>query len=75
MYIIKQNNSGKWILIKKGAKKASKVFNTKAEAVAYAEAKHYKYDIAGTKVDNVARKIKNLDDCQNEQCRIYINAD
>ena len=58
MYIIKQNNSGKWILIKKGAKKASKVFNTRAEAVAYAEAKNYKYDIAGTKVDNVAKKMK-----------------
>lgn len=58
MYIIKQNSSGKWIIIKKGAKKASKVFSSKAEAIAYAEAKGYKYDVAGTKVDNVARKIK-----------------
>ena len=57
MYIIKEKND-KWILIKKGAKRAAKTFNTKAEAVSYAEMKGYKYDIAGTKIDNVARKIK-----------------
>ncbi len=58
MYIIKQNKSGKWILIKKGAQRATKTFDSKAQAVAYAEAKKYKYDIAGTNVDNVARAVK-----------------
>ncbi len=58
MYIIKQNKSGKWILIKKGAKRAAKTFSSKAQAVAYAESKGYKYDIAGTNVDNVARAVK-----------------
>ncbi len=55
MYIIKEKK-GKWILIKKGSKRATKTFSSKAQAVAYAEAKGYKYDIAGTKVDNVIRK-------------------
>ncbi len=57
MYIIKEKNN-KWILIKKGAKKATKVFDTKSAAIAYAEMKGYKYDVAGTKVDNVIRKAK-----------------
>ncbi|MBR4496019.1 MAG: MBL fold metallo-hydrolase [Acholeplasmatales bacterium] len=57
MYIIKEKNN-KWILIKKGSKRATKTFSSKAEAIAYAEMKGYKYDIAGTKVDNVIRKAK-----------------
>ena len=57
MYIIKENK-GKWILIKKGSKRSTKTFSSKAEAIAYAEMKGYKYDIAGTKVDNVIRKAK-----------------
>lgn len=57
MYIIKEKNN-KWILIKKDSKRATKTFSSKAEAVAYAEMKGYKYDIAGTKVDNIVRKAK-----------------
>ncbi len=37
MYIVKQNKKQQWIIIKKGAKRASKVFGTKAEAIMYAE--------------------------------------
>lgn len=37
MYIIKQNKNEKWIIIKKGAKRATRIFDTKLEAVMYAK--------------------------------------
>ncbi|MBE6136851.1 MAG: MBL fold metallo-hydrolase [Erysipelotrichaceae bacterium] len=43
MYIVKKNNSGEWIIIKEGGKRATKVFDTKAEAVFYAK-EHYPDD-------------------------------
>ena len=39
MYIIKQNKNKEWILIKKGAKRATRIFQTKLEAEMYAKAK------------------------------------
>lgn len=39
MYVIKQNKKKEWILIKKGAKRATRIFQTKLEAEMYAKAK------------------------------------
>ena len=40
MYVVKKNNNGQWIVIKKGAKRASKAFDSKAEAIMYAKNKY-----------------------------------
>lgn len=40
MYLVKKNNNDQWIVIKKGAKRASKVFDSKAEAIIYAKNKY-----------------------------------
>ena len=39
MYVIKQHKKKEWILIKKGAKRATRIFQTKLEAEMYAKAK------------------------------------
>lgn len=39
MYIVKKNKQKKWIVIAEGKKRASKVFETKVEAIAYATKK------------------------------------
>ncbi len=40
MYVIKKNDEGKWIIIKEGNKRATKVFDTKEAAILYAEGKY-----------------------------------
>lgn len=61
MYEVKKNKQGKWIIIKKGAKRASKSFNTKMEAVEYAEM-HYKdrYEVKQTDEPIVHKKKKKI---------------
>ena len=56
MYIVKKNNDDKWIIIKEGNKRATKVFESKAEAVAYAE-KKYKDDYKIEDEFEVVRKV------------------
>ncbi len=40
MYIIKKNKNNKWIIIKKGSKRATRIFDTKLEAIMYAKEKY-----------------------------------
>lgn len=40
MYIIKKNKNDKWIIIKEGSKRATRVFDTKFEAISYANDKY-----------------------------------
>ena len=59
MYIIKKNNDDNWIIIKEGNKRATKVFNTKEEAILYAEGKYkdnYRIEDELAAVRHVARK-------------------
>lgn len=45
MYIIKEKSDGTFEVRKKGAQRASKICNSKAEAIAYCESKGYTYDV------------------------------
>ena len=56
MYVVKKNKDDKWIIIKEGNQRATKVFESKAEAVAYAEGK-YKDDYKIEDEFQVIRKV------------------
>ena len=57
MYVIKKNKKGNWIIIKKGAKRATKVFDTKAQAIAYAELNYSNnYEIDDSIINLVPKK-------------------
>ena len=63
MYIIKKNKNNKWIIIKEGGKRAVRIFETKIEAMMYAQDKYpndFKVELSSS---NKKNKVFNLKFC------------
>lgn len=62
MYIIKKNKNNKWIIIKEGGKRAVRIFETKIEAMMYAQEKYpndFKVELSSSnKKTNKSFKLK-----------------
>ena len=61
MYIIKKNKNNKWIIIKEGGKRAVRIFETKIEAMMYAQDKYpndFKVELSSSNKKNKVFKLK-----------------